>query len=123
MFDAFDSLVIETINNAIYSLPYANAQLGGMAIGYYTYLAVLLCFAGEIYVLFTSHNSANSSCVLSPMASNKSSLNFSLSNIITLSTSLFACENNKHAIYIIYRHCENIQQYLENFFHNFCENS
>ncbi len=51
MLDTFDRLIIETINKAIYSLPYANAQLGGMAIGYYTYLAVLLCFAGEIYLV------------------------------------------------------------------------
>jgi hypothetical protein len=52
MLDAFDKLVIETFRNAIYLLPYAGAQLEGMQIGFYTYLAVLLYFAGEIYLVF-----------------------------------------------------------------------
>jgi hypothetical protein len=52
MTDAFDKLIIETLKNAIYLLPYAGAQLEGMQIGFYTYLTVLLYFAGEIYLVF-----------------------------------------------------------------------
>jgi hypothetical protein len=51
MLDAFDKLIISTIENAIYLLPYAGTQLEGMQIGFYTYLAVLLYFAGEIYLI------------------------------------------------------------------------
>jgi hypothetical protein len=51
MFDAFDKLVIETIRNSIYLLPYAGTQLEGMQIGFYTYLSIFLFFGGEIYLI------------------------------------------------------------------------